>query len=117
MQVAAYVDAVGQWRYEDLRTRIAASPTSGPPRPTREPTTPPDPAWIARILVAAVDGLRLQWLLNPEIDMGDDIQTLCAVLLAALPGPDPNEGPASEDTAGAGGAGADGSESGDLAGS
>lgn len=104
-------------RYDDLRTRIAASLTSGPPRPTREPTTPPDPAWIARILVAAVDGLQLQWLLNPEIDMADDIETLCAVLLAALPSPERNEGPAaSEDTAGDGGAGADGSESGDFAG-
>ncbi|WP_439679586.1 hypothetical protein [Embleya sp. MST-111070] len=38
---------------------------------------------MARILLAAVDGLQLQWLLKPDIDMAADIETLCEVLTSA----------------------------------
>ncbi|MFF2951418.1 TetR family transcriptional regulator [Kitasatospora sp. NPDC057965] len=38
-------------------------------------------AWAARILIAATDGLQLQWLLDPRIDMADDIRRLADVLL------------------------------------
>ncbi|MFJ6509888.1 TetR/AcrR family transcriptional regulator [Streptomyces sp. NPDC091406] len=43
-----------------------------------------DAAWAARILLAAVDGLQLQWLLDPDIDMAADMATLSEVLLGAL---------------------------------
>ncbi|MFI1384052.1 TetR/AcrR family transcriptional regulator [Embleya sp. NPDC020886] len=71
-------------RYTHLRTRIADSLESYTPT-SPGPAADTDPAWTARILLAAVDGLQLQWLLNPEIDMAGDIETLCKVLLAALP--------------------------------
>ncbi|MFJ6617699.1 TetR family transcriptional regulator [Kitasatospora sp. NPDC091335] len=38
-------------------------------------------AWAARILIAAADGLQLQWLLDPRIDMADDIRRLADALL------------------------------------
>ncbi|MER7701518.1 TetR family transcriptional regulator [Kitasatospora sp. NPDC097605] len=41
-------------------------------------------AWAARILIAATDGLQLQWLLDPRIDMADDIRRLAGVLLDTL---------------------------------
>ncbi|MFF9351255.1 TetR family transcriptional regulator [Streptomyces sp. NPDC014734] len=42
---------------------------------------PLDPAWAARILIAATDGLQLQWLLNPEIDMAADLSRLADLLI------------------------------------
>ncbi|MFI1581864.1 hypothetical protein [Embleya sp. NPDC020630] len=47
------------------------------------------------ILLAAVDGLQLRWLLKPDLDMAADIETLCEVLTSALPtahGPNGTEG-------------------------
>ncbi|MBD0671280.1 TetR/AcrR family transcriptional regulator [Streptomyces sp. CBMA156] len=49
-------------------------------------------AWAARILIAAADGLQLQWLLDPRIDMADDIRRLADALLdrpAGRPGDRP----------------------------
>ncbi|MFF7453404.1 TetR family transcriptional regulator [Kitasatospora sp. NPDC008115] len=43
-------------------------------------------AWAARVLIAATDGLQLQWLLDPGIDMAGDIRRLADVLLDALAG-------------------------------
>ncbi|WP_328378962.1 TetR/AcrR family transcriptional regulator [Streptomyces sp. NBC_01020] len=44
----------------------------------------PDADWAARILLAAVDGLQLQWLLDPDIDMAADMATLSEVLLGVV---------------------------------
>lgn len=41
-----------------------------------------DPAWAARILVAVMDGLQIQWLLDDRVDMADDIERLVALLVA-----------------------------------
>ncbi|MFI6906241.1 TetR/AcrR family transcriptional regulator [Nonomuraea sp. NPDC050394] len=43
-----------------------------------------DGEWAARILIAAIDGLQIQWLLEPEIDMAADLAALHRTLLAAL---------------------------------
>ncbi|RLK52442.1 TetR/AcrR family transcriptional regulator [Microbacterium telephonicum] len=42
-----------------------------------------DPEAIARIVQAATDGLQLQWLLDPSIDMAGTLETLFALLRAA----------------------------------
>jgi len=39
--------------------------------------------WAARVLLAAADGLQLQWLLDPTIDMAADIERLVQALLGA----------------------------------
>ncbi|RSS56749.1 TetR/AcrR family transcriptional regulator [Streptomyces sp. WAC01280] len=49
-----------------------------------EPATSVDPEWAARILLAATDGLQLQWLLEPDIDMAADLTALYSVLMDAL---------------------------------
>ncbi|MFC8981119.1 hypothetical protein ACFU3J_07620 [Streptomyces sp. NPDC057411] len=43
-----------------------------------------DADWAARILLAATDGIQLQWLLEPTIDMAGDIGRLRDVLLQTL---------------------------------
>jgi AcrR family transcriptional regulator len=49
---------------------------------------PADLEFAARMLVAAADGLQVQWLLDPSIDMEADLSRLGRVLRAAqLPGP------------------------------
>ncbi|MFF2354578.1 TetR/AcrR family transcriptional regulator [Kitasatospora sp. NPDC058115] len=89
-------------RYEGLRRRLAdrlveqaatrsdtAGPDSAGPGTAAPDTARPDAeradeaAWAARILIAATDGLQLQWLLDPRIDMADDIGRLARVLLDA----------------------------------
>ncbi|WP_369148506.1 TetR/AcrR family transcriptional regulator [Streptomyces sp. R44] len=85
-------------RYRGLRQQIAALLLAGPPAGTEDagPESARDADWAARILLAATDGLQLQWLLEPSIDMAGDIGRLRDVLLEALredggagPGPAP----------------------------
>ena len=40
-----------------------------------------NPATIARLLVAASDGLQTQWLLNPRVDMAADLEALWRLVL------------------------------------
>jgi len=57
--------------------------------------TPVDADWAARIILAATDGLQIQWLLDPDIDMAADIAALGRVLravLGAAEGGGPGEG-------------------------
>lgn len=87
-------------RYRGLRLQLAALLAAGPP-PTRsdEPVTDVDADWAARILLAATDGIQLQWLLEPSIDMAGDIGRLREVLLAALAGqPERPPAPGAEGT-------------------
>ncbi|MFD9942164.1 TetR/AcrR family transcriptional regulator [Nonomuraea sp. NPDC059023] len=58
---------------------LAPDPDPGPGRIDSE--------WAARILIAALDGLQIQWLLEPEIDMAADLAALHRTLLAALRSP------------------------------
>ena len=41
-----------------------------------------DPAWISRVIFAAMDGLQVQWLLDDDVDMAADVARLHAALLA-----------------------------------
>jgi AcrR family transcriptional regulator len=41
-----------------------------------------DPAWMSRVLFAAMDGLQLQWLLDDDVDMAADVARLHAALLS-----------------------------------
>jgi AcrR family transcriptional regulator len=41
---------------------------------------------LAAVLLAAMDGLQLQWLLDPSVDMVESFAVLMRVLAAALPG-------------------------------
>ncbi|MFD8086060.1 TetR family transcriptional regulator [Kitasatospora sp. NPDC059722] len=72
-------------RYRVLNERIVRALGAGRPA-----TAPPslagtaDADWAARILLAATDGLQIQWLLDPSIDMADDIARLRDVLLDSL---------------------------------
>ena len=42
-----------------------------------------DPDYAARILIAASDGLQIQWLLDPSIDLAGDLNRLSGLLRAA----------------------------------
>lgn len=44
-----------------------------------------DPDAIARIVQAVTDGLQLQWLLDPTVDMAGTLETLFALLLPPRP--------------------------------
>ncbi|MFE7560783.1 TetR/AcrR family transcriptional regulator [Kitasatospora sp. NPDC057500] len=72
-------------RYDGLRRRLADKVlTQDAVRPdTVDEDRAAEAAWAARILIAATDGLQLQWLLDPRIDMADDIGRLAGVLLDA----------------------------------
>ncbi|MFF2659620.1 TetR/AcrR family transcriptional regulator [Kitasatospora sp. NPDC058032] len=70
-------------RYADLRARLAE-------RIERHVADEVDPAWLARIFIAAVDGIQLQWLLDPEIDMAADIDRLGELLIGPRWTPDPD---------------------------
>lgn len=67
-------------RYPRLRAMIAdlfarSVEEGGQAQPAED-----DAAFAARILIAASDGLQLQWLLDPSIDLRADIERLAAVL-------------------------------------
>ncbi|MDR2381474.1 MAG: TetR/AcrR family transcriptional regulator [Bifidobacteriaceae bacterium] len=40
--------------------------------------------WLARVLIATADGLQIQWLYNPQVDMRRDLGELVDLALAAL---------------------------------
>ncbi|MDR0593417.1 MAG: TetR family transcriptional regulator [Bifidobacteriaceae bacterium] len=40
-------------------------------------------AWLARVLIAAADGLQIQWLYDPSISMRQDLDRLVALAVAA----------------------------------
>ncbi|MFJ9824320.1 TetR family transcriptional regulator [Streptomyces sp. NPDC101160] len=91
-------------RYRGLRLQIAALLAAGPSpaHGSDGPAADVDADWAARILLAATDGIQLQWLLEPTIDMAGDIGRLREVLLAALAGererPPAPPAPGAEDT-------------------
>ncbi|MFJ8622404.1 TetR family transcriptional regulator [Kitasatospora sp. NPDC093550] len=77
-------------RYRILRQRLSEALTAD--RSGTEPAPAGQRAradWAARVLLAATDGLQLQWLLDPSIDMAADIARLRDTLLAALDDPTP----------------------------
>jgi AcrR family transcriptional regulator len=64
----------------DGGTRAGAGVLEGTPGPEQDGAFD-DAAWVSRMLVATMDGLQLQWLLDGEVDMADDIARLHAALL------------------------------------
>ena len=54
-----------------------------------------DPAMLARVLQAVADGLQLQWMIEPEVDMAAGVDALFALLT-----PGKGDGPADEESAG-----------------
>ncbi|WP_035844658.1 TetR/AcrR family transcriptional regulator [Kitasatospora azatica] len=73
-------------RYRNLRLQLAAALIAGPPAsvvPTPQ-SRPADADWAARMLLAATDGLQLQWLLEPSIDMAGDLARLRDLLIEAI---------------------------------
>ena len=48
------------------------------------------PDMLARLVIAAFDGLQLQWLYDKDVDMADGLTQLVDVLLAAAPRPAPH---------------------------
>jgi AcrR family transcriptional regulator len=67
-------------RYRELREILARKFTRSP---RRESPPPVDPGFAARILIAASDGLQAQWLLDPSIDLEDDLGRLALLLRSA----------------------------------
>ncbi|MEU7292657.1 TetR/AcrR family transcriptional regulator [Streptomyces exfoliatus] len=71
-------------RYRDglsgMLARTAGSDTPAAPADRSEL----DADWAARVLLAVTDGLQLQWLLKPDIDMAADLARLHSVLVDAL---------------------------------
>lgn len=66
-------------RYPELREILARKFRRSP-----RPETPPvDADFAARVLIAASDGLQAQWLLDPSIDLEDDLDRLARLLQAA----------------------------------
>ncbi|MEK0098867.1 TetR/AcrR family transcriptional regulator [Streptomyces sp. A475] len=45
-----------------------------------------DPAWVARTTMAMIDGLQIQWLYDPSIDMGADLEAFLHAELGARQG-------------------------------
>ncbi|GAA1986550.1 TetR/AcrR family transcriptional regulator [Kitasatospora viridis] len=76
-------------RYQVLRHRYAEAIADAPSPDTASAAAQgaaPDAQWAARVLLAATDGLQLQWLLDPSIDMAADITRLRDALLATVQG-------------------------------
>ena len=76
-------------RYAGYRHSLAAQVSDTlTQQPTQQPDDPVpsrmDPEWAARILLAAADGLQLQWLLEPGFDMAADLAALRDALVHAL---------------------------------
>ena len=65
-------------RYRRIVDELAEELLAGDDAPDREHAR-----WVARMLVAAVDGLQLQWLHDPSVDMVADLERLVAQALGA----------------------------------
>jgi AcrR family transcriptional regulator len=69
-------------RYRELRDILARKfrrSAEAPPAPRAV-----DAEFAARILIAASDGLQAQWLLDPAIDLENDLDRLAQLLLTAM---------------------------------
>jgi AcrR family transcriptional regulator len=71
-------------RYRHLRDIVAGRFRAAADTPAVR-TSQVDPDYAARILIAASDGLQLQWLLDPSIDLAGDLRRLSEILQAAVP--------------------------------
>jgi AcrR family transcriptional regulator len=67
-----------QERYRALRAELAQHVERRKAEGTLGPEV--NPEYLASILLAVADGLQTQWMLDPEIDMGDEIEHLLGLL-------------------------------------
>ncbi|KAA9149143.1 TetR family transcriptional regulator [Amycolatopsis acidicola] len=65
-------------RYRELRELVARKFRRSAPESSEV-----DAEFAARILIAASDGLQAQWLLDPSIDLADDLGRLAKILASA----------------------------------
>jgi AcrR family transcriptional regulator len=82
-------------RYARLRDYIRHMFTHSVRQLRNDAVDEADADFAARILVAASDGLQLQWLLDPGIDMQSDLQRLARALEATPRSPEASGGGAS----------------------
>ncbi len=68
-------------RYARLRELLSADVAARQAAGTLPPEL--DPAVVARLLIAAADGLQTQWLLDPEVDMAAHLSSLLSLLGSA----------------------------------
>ncbi|MET8983556.1 TetR/AcrR family transcriptional regulator [Streptomyces sp. NPDC004539] len=86
-------------RYDELTDSLATGLREGQRHGRTRDDVRPDQ--LARMLIALSDGLQLQWLLNPGVDMADTIEAFNRMCLADGEGtdrdpgtdPDPDAGP------------------------
>ena len=71
------IRAIGEASFERQVAESAAVPDAAVPDGAFD-----DPAWISRVIFAAMDGLQVQWLLDDDVDMAGDLARLHAALLA-----------------------------------
>ncbi len=69
-----------QGRYADLVTRLSSDITESQARGRTRTDLPAEV--LARIVVAAFDGLQLQWLYDKDVDMAEGLRSVIDVLLA-----------------------------------
>ncbi|WP_223691701.1 TetR/AcrR family transcriptional regulator [Leifsonia poae] len=65
--------------FAERYARLAETLIADEPRLTES-----DAPWVARIVAATLDGLQVQWLLDPTIDMEADVRRLVDVLVTVL---------------------------------
>jgi len=76
------IRAIGEASFERQLDGSAARADDAAPD-AADPDGPfDDPAWISRVIFAAMDGLQVQWLLDGDVDMAGDLARLHAALLA-----------------------------------
>jgi hypothetical protein len=74
-------------RRRQLAERLRAEQTAGRIR------SDADPAAVAREIIATLDGLRLQWLLDPgEVNLKQALSAYAARITAGLAPPKPRQG-------------------------
>ncbi len=78
-------------RYARLRHALADSLEADAGSGTAGAPAPVDPEVAAALLVAAADGLQIQWRLDPSIDMAVHLEVLVDLLAAHVPRPEPDE--------------------------
>jgi AcrR family transcriptional regulator len=69
-------------RYSAIAERLAGLIEQG--KELNEVGTDVDTNLVARVLIAVMDGLQIQWLLDPTLDMASDFRAFCALLTRAI---------------------------------
>jgi AcrR family transcriptional regulator len=87
VQLAAAAAETGHAAHEFFRERAERFRAAAEQGLVAKGVPADEAAWRARVLIAAVDGIQIQWLLDPTIDMAADIVRLDALLSTPPPRP------------------------------